>query len=407
MRHLRVRGRVVRPAAGDRGLRRDGCGLRIRAASVAAVRRGDRHHALGHHDRGAAGAARTARGSAQGRGDGRRRLARSGARRRGARARLRRRELGRADPVPDDLPLPRACRVRRRRLGASRACGTGHRGRSARGARGLRPRRVPRSRLDLRSGAGGGPQDPRGGAGVGGVVSAARLPARSARRGPPRLARLAAGCARRRARARHRGDGRHGRAVGRRPARAARPRAAARGAHRGRPRARPRPPPTPDAVHRSRLTPRMVEEATMATITETPRTRGAEAGGTPRGSSPDTRAGSRKRRGLGNLTGWAFVAPAMVIILGLSIFPAVWAFILSLQKWNGFAPPKFVGGNNYGKLLSDEEFWAAVSHTGLYVLLFVPASVLLGLFLAVALNRDIALIGLYRTAIFVPFVASA
>ena len=97
----------------------------------------------------------------------------------------------------------------------------------------------------------------------------------------------------------------------------------------------------------------------------------------------------------------------MVIILGLSIFPAVWAFILSLQKWNGFAPPKFVGGNNYGKLLSDEEFWAAVSHTGLYVVLFVPASVLLGLFLAVALNRDIALIGLYRTAIFVPFVASA
>jgi multiple sugar transport system permease protein len=97
----------------------------------------------------------------------------------------------------------------------------------------------------------------------------------------------------------------------------------------------------------------------------------------------------------------------MVIILGLSIFPAAWAFILSLQKWNGFAPPKFVGGANYGKLMSDEEFWAAVSHTGLYVLLFVPASVLLGLFLAVALNRDIALIGLYRTAIFVPFVASA
>jgi multiple sugar transport system permease protein len=151
----------------------------------------------------------------------------------------------------------------------------------------------------------------------------------------------------------------------------------------------------------------MVEEATMATISLAPKKTRADDGGAPRGSSPDTPAGSRKRRGLSNLTGWAFVAPAMVIILGLSIFPAVWAFILSLQKWNGFAPPKFVGGANYGKLLSDEEFWAAVSHTGLYVLLFVPASVLLGLFLAVALNRDIALIGLYRTAIFVPFVASA
>ncbi|TPX00631.1 sugar ABC transporter permease, partial [Schumannella luteola] len=110
---------------------------------------------------------------------------------------------------------------------------------------------------------------------------------------------------------------------------------------------------------------------------------------------------------LDQLTGWAFVAPAMVIILGLSLFPAVWAFVLSLQKWNGFSPPKFVGLDNYSRLMTDDEFWAAVTHTGLYVLLFVPASVLLGLFLAVALNRDIALIGLYRTAIFVPFVASA
>lgn len=144
----------------------------------------------------------------------------------------------------------------------------------------------------------------------------------------------------------------------------------------------------------------------MTTVTENP-ARATSDPRPPRASGPETRAGARRRRGMGTLTGWAFVAPAMVIILGLSIFPAVWAFILSLQKWNGFAPPKFVGAANYGRLMSDEEFWAAVSHTGLYVLLFVPASVLLGLFLAVALNRDIPLIGLYRTAIFVPFVASA
>lgn len=144
----------------------------------------------------------------------------------------------------------------------------------------------------------------------------------------------------------------------------------------------------------------------MTTVTENP-ARAASDPRPPRASGPGTRSGARRRRGMGTLTGWAFVAPAMVIILGLSIFPAVWAFILSLQKWNGFAPPKFVGGDNYSRLMSDEEFWSAVGHTGLYVLLFVPASVLLGLFLAVALNRDIALIGLYRTAIFVPFVASA
>ncbi|WP_040162787.1 carbohydrate ABC transporter permease [Microbacterium gorillae] len=119
------------------------------------------------------------------------------------------------------------------------------------------------------------------------------------------------------------------------------------------------------------------------------------------------RSMSRGRRWAENLSGWAFVGPAMVIVLGLSIFPAVWAFILSFQKWDGFSDPQFVGGKNYVKLVSDSEFWDAVTHTGLYVILFVPASVLAGLFLAVALNRKIRFIGLYRTAIFIPFVASA
>lgn len=107
------------------------------------------------------------------------------------------------------------------------------------------------------------------------------------------------------------------------------------------------------------------------------------------------------------VTGWSFVGPGAVIILGLSIFPALWALWLSLQKWDGFSPATFVGGHNYQKLISDADFWAAVRHTAFYTVLFVPASVLLGLFLAVALNRRIRFIGIYRTAIFVPFVASA
>lgn len=108
-----------------------------------------------------------------------------------------------------------------------------------------------------------------------------------------------------------------------------------------------------------------------------------------------------------NVTGWLFVGPATVLVLGLSIFPALWALLLSFQKWDGFQPAEFVGGDNYAKLSTDHHFWDAVGHTGLYTVLFVPASVLTGLFLAVALNRKIRFIGFYRTAIFVPFVASA
>ncbi|MBI5160069.1 MAG: sugar ABC transporter permease [Micrococcales bacterium] len=133
---------------------------------------------------------------------------------------------------------------------------------------------------------------------------------------------------------------------------------------------------------------------------------GAPSAGHP--GADHGRARRRRARSLRELlTGWAFVGPASVIVLGLSIFPAGWSFLLGLQSWNGFTDPVFVGGANFAEIFSDPDFLGAVEHTALYTVLFVPMSVLAGLFLAVALNRRIRLIGFYRTAIFVPFVASA
>lgn len=125
-------------------------------------------------------------------------------------------------------------------------------------------------------------------------------------------------------------------------------------------------------------------------------------------TSPKPRTRRRPSVGLiATLTGWSFAGPATLIVLGLSIFPAAWALVLSFQSWNGFTEPEFVGWDNYTRLLGDEQFGAAVLHTVTYTALFVPASVLGGLGLAVALNRRVRGIGFYRTAIFVPFVTSA
>lgn len=118
-------------------------------------------------------------------------------------------------------------------------------------------------------------------------------------------------------------------------------------------------------------------------------------------------AGRRASRVQANFTGWGFVAPGAVIVLGLSIFPAVWGFILSLQDWNGFSEATPVGLDNYRRMATDAELGAAVGHTVFYTAMFVPASVLVGLLLAVALNRRIVFVGVYRTLIFLPFVVSA
>jgi multiple sugar transport system permease protein len=127
-----------------------------------------------------------------------------------------------------------------------------------------------------------------------------------------------------------------------------------------------------------------------------------------RRSLVERRAAQRRKSLKQTVEGWGFIAPAMVLILGLSIFPAIWAFILSFQSWNGFsAHALYVGTSNYSQMMSDSNLWETVKHSLFYVILFVPASVFAGVFLAVALNRKIRFIGIYRTAIFVPFVVSA
>src|SRR4249919_389788 len=88
-------------------------------------------------------------------------------------------------------------------------------------------------------------------------------------------------------------------------------------------------------------------------------------------------------------TAWAFVLPAVVIIVGLSIVPIGWSLILSFNAADLIAPAQWVGLSNYDALLSDPALKDAIVHTIVYTALFVPITTGLGLFLAMALNRKI------------------
>lgn len=118
-------------------------------------------------------------------------------------------------------------------------------------------------------------------------------------------------------------------------------------------------------------------------------------------------AGRRRRFWLDQLTGWSFVLPAFVLVVGLAIFPAGWAFLISRQQTNLIAPPTDAGWSNYRLMLDDPGVYDAVQHTLFFAALFVPVSIVAGIVLAVALNRDLRFQWFYRTCIFVPFVASA
>ena len=122
---------------------------------------------------------------------------------------------------------------------------------------------------------------------------------------------------------------------------------------------------------------------------------------------PRSRAAAKRRTRNESATGWAFVSPSVLIILGLSVVPVLWSLLLSFQVNDLVSPSEWVGLANYKALMKDPTFAAAVEHTLIYTVLYVPLSVVAGLAIAIALDRKIAFIGLYRTLVFVPFVVSA
>lgn len=107
-----------------------------------------------------------------------------------------------------------------------------------------------------------------------------------------------------------------------------------------------------------------------------------------------------------NPSAWAFVLPAMVVIVGLAIVPIGWSLFLSFNSADLIKPAEWVGLANYEALKDDQGLRDAVENTIIYTALFVPISIALGLLLAMALNRQIRFIGIYRTALLAPFIAS-
>jgi multiple sugar transport system permease protein len=97
----------------------------------------------------------------------------------------------------------------------------------------------------------------------------------------------------------------------------------------------------------------------------------------------------------------------VVIIALFGAVPIIWSAIMSFQKSNLLSPhTPYVGLKNYRQLLHDPVVGQAVEHTLIYTALFVPGTMLVGLFLAVAMNRKIRFISIYRTAAYATMAIS-
>jgi alpha-1,4-digalacturonate transport system permease protein len=102
-----------------------------------------------------------------------------------------------------------------------------------------------------------------------------------------------------------------------------------------------------------------------------------------------------------------FLIPNMLIFGVFVLFPALYNFGLSFFTGNSISEARFVGLENYEKLLTSEDlFWRAVQNTFTFVSVEVIATVLLALGIAVLLNRKVRFRAFFRSAFFYPVLLS-
>jgi len=112
------------------------------------------------------------------------------------------------------------------------------------------------------------------------------------------------------------------------------------------------------------------------------------------------------------LAGWAFVAPALLIIGVFFFLPVLAAFAVSLTDFDLYALAdlrnlRFVGIENYLELLKSRDFWRALGNTCYFVLAGVPLSIGVSLGAALLLNSRLTRWpALFRTLYFAPVVAT-
>lgn len=115
------------------------------------------------------------------------------------------------------------------------------------------------------------------------------------------------------------------------------------------------------------------------------------------------RRGSARWRSVGWLP---FVLPGVTLFAVFEVWPLIQAIVLSLYKWDGYSAKEFVGLANYRTAFADVALWSALGHAALYTLGAVTGKMVLGLALAVLLNRKIAGYAFYRSVVFAPALMS-
>ncbi|HEX4767993.1 MAG TPA: sugar ABC transporter permease [Lichenihabitans sp.] len=84
---------------------------------------------------------------------------------------------------------------------------------------------------------------------------------------------------------------------------------------------------------------------------------------------------------------WFFIAPSVILLLAIGLYPTIYTAVASLQTWvMGMSPPAWGGLGNYAHAFTSSDFGGAVLRTLMLIVVTLPVELVLGMMIALALD---------------------
>lgn len=101
---------------------------------------------------------------------------------------------------------------------------------------------------------------------------------------------------------------------------------------------------------------------------------------------------------------WALLAPSLIVIFGVFVYPLAYSLWMSLQAYNIITPARFIGLRNYERILTDDTFWHSALVTFEFAIPTFILEVLIGFGIALLLERHTHGRGVMRSIILLPLL---
>jgi len=134
----------------------------------------------------------------------------------------------------------------------------------------------------------------------------------------------------------------------------------------------------------------------MSAISELSTVRGTRA------RTPEEKALRKKEASRDNKAGYLFLLPWLIGLVLITLGPMLASLYLSFTNYSLIQAPKFIGIENYARMLTDPRLHQSLKVTFIYVLVSTPLQLALALAIAILLNEGMRGLAFYRSVFYLP-----